>query len=106
MARRSADLWRRRGFPRSPAIIGSFPGADGSSGACGLSGRRAAFVFSTQPERNRQNEKTAHDDRRGGGSRNTKVAALVEEYKLVASQFKGNKKDAPAPEPEPEASAS
>ena len=29
-------------------------------------------------------------------------SALVEEYKLVASQFKGNKKDAPAPEPEPE----
>ena len=35
-----------------------------------------------------------------------KVAALVEEYKLVASQFKGKKKEEPAPEPEPEASAS
>ena len=33
-------------------------------------------------------------------------AALVEEYKLVASQFKGKKKEEPAPEPEPEASAS
>ena len=31
-----------------------------------------------------------------------KVAALVEEYKLVASQFKGKKKEEPAPEPEPE----
>ena len=30
-----------------------------------------------------------------------KVAALVEEYKLVASQFKGKKKEEPAPEPEP-----
>ena len=37
-----------------------------------------------------------------------KVAALVEEYKLVASQFKGKKKEEPAPEPtsEPEASVS
>ena len=32
----------------------------------------------------------------------SKVAALVEEYKLVASQFKGKKKEEPAPEPEPE----
>ena len=31
----------------------------------------------------------------------TKVAALVEEYKLVASQFKGKKKADPEPEPEP-----
>lgn len=31
----------------------------------------------------------------------SKVAALVEEYKLVASQFKGKKKEGPAPEPEP-----
>lgn len=31
-----------------------------------------------------------------------KVAALVEEYKLVASQFKGKKKEEPAPAPEPE----
>ena len=29
-----------------------------------------------------------------------KVAALVEEYKLVASQFKGKKKEEPEPEPE------
>ncbi len=29
----------------------------------------------------------------------SKVAALVEEYKLVAAQSKGRKKDAPAPEP-------
>ena len=38
----------------------------------------------------------------------SKVAALVEEYKLVASQFKGKKKEEPAPEPtsEPEASVS
>ena len=38
----------------------------------------------------------------------SKVAALVEEYKLVASQFKGKKKTDPEPEPEPtpEASAS
>ncbi|MBQ7234634.1 MAG: hypothetical protein IJS36_04415, partial [Kiritimatiellae bacterium] len=37
-----------------------------------------------------------------------KVAALVEEYKAVASQFKGKKKEEPAPEPtsEPEASVS
>ena len=27
-------------------------------------------------------------------------SALVEEYKLVASQFKGKKKEEPAPEPE------
>ena len=32
-----------------------------------------------------------------------KVAALVEEYKLVASQFKGKKKADPEPEPAPEA---
>ena len=31
----------------------------------------------------------------------SKVAALVEEYKLVASQFKGKKKADPEPEPEP-----
>ena len=31
----------------------------------------------------------------------SKVAALVEEYKLVASQFKGKKKTDPEPEPEP-----
>ena len=30
------------------------------------------------------------------------VAALVEEYKLVASQFKGKKKTDPEPEPTPE----
>jgi len=36
----------------------------------------------------------------------SKVAALVEEYKLVASQFKGKKKAEPEPESEPEASAS
>ena len=30
-----------------------------------------------------------------------KVAALVEEYKSVAAQFKGKKKEEPAPEPEP-----
>ena len=38
----------------------------------------------------------------------TKVAALVEEYKLVASQAKGKKKEEPepAPAPEPEASTS
>ena len=35
-----------------------------------------------------------------------KVAALVEEYKLVASQFKGKKKEEPAPEPTPEPEAS
>ena len=33
----------------------------------------------------------------------TKVAALVEEYKLVASQSKGKKKEDPEPEPAPEA---
>ena len=32
-----------------------------------------------------------------------KVAALVEEYKLVASQSKGKKKEDPEPEPAPEA---
>ena len=32
----------------------------------------------------------------------SKVAALVEEYKLVASQFKGKKKTDPEPEPTPE----
>ena len=32
-----------------------------------------------------------------------KIAALVEEYKLVASQFKGKKKADPEPEPAPEA---
>ena len=36
----------------------------------------------------------------------TKVAALVEEYKLVASQSKGKKKEEPEPAPAPEASAS
>ena len=38
----------------------------------------------------------------------SKVAALVEEYKLVAAEFKGKKKADPEPEPtpEPEASAS
>ena len=35
-----------------------------------------------------------------------KVAALVEEYKLVASQFKGKKKEEPAPEPNGNASVS
>ena len=35
-----------------------------------------------------------------------KVAALVEEYKLVASQFKGKKKEEPAPEPDGNASVS
>ena len=33
----------------------------------------------------------------------TKVAALVEEYKLVASQSKGKKKEEPEPAPAPEA---
>jgi len=33
-----------------------------------------------------------------------KVAALVEEYKLVASQFKGKKKEEPASEPNGNAS--
>ena len=32
----------------------------------------------------------------------SKVAALVEEYKSVAAQFKGKKKEEPAPEPTPE----
>ena len=36
----------------------------------------------------------------------SKVAALVEEYKLVASQFKGKKKEEPAPEPNGNASVS
>ena len=35
----------------------------------------------------------------------SKVAALVEEYKLVASQFKGKKKTDPEPTPEPETPA-
>ena len=35
-----------------------------------------------------------------------KVASLVEEYKLVASQFKGKKKEEPAPEPNGNASVS
>ena len=35
-----------------------------------------------------------------------KVAALVEEYKTVASQFKGKKKEEPAPEPNGNASVS
>ena len=38
----------------------------------------------------------------GGFRRRDKVAALVEEYKLVAAQFKGKKKEEPAPAPEPE----
>jgi len=35
-----------------------------------------------------------------------KVVALVEEYKLVASQFKGKKKEEPATEPNGNASVS
>ena len=37
------------------------------------------------------------------GSALTNGAALVEEYKLVASQSKGKKKEYPEPEPAPEA---
>jgi len=52
-------------------------------GVRGLSGRRAAFVFSTQPERNRQNEKTAHDDRRGGDCRHSASTIWISRADVV-----------------------